>query len=158
MRRHLLGAAFSAALGVDAQAAAAAPAAQGLVLHRRPAPDLLLTDTMGRSISLPALCRGKVSAVQLMFAGCTSSCPIQGPVFTAVAQRVTAADMQLLSLTVNPLGDSPQALRNWLVRFGQRHCWTAGAPGVKDVNALAEFLLGAPQKKAGTHTTRPESF
>ena len=88
------------------------------MLPRVPAPNQPLTDTLGRSIDLSTLLRGKVTAVQLMFAGCSSTCPIQGAVFAAVAQQVKAPDAQLLSLTIDPLGDSPQALRSWLGRFG----------------------------------------
>ena len=90
-----------------------------------------------------------------MFAGCSSTCPIQGAVFAAVAQQVKAPDMQLLSLTVDPLGDSPQVLSDGLGRFGRYHLWTAGAPRVEDVDRLAEFLRGVPPK-AGTHS--PQVF
>lgn len=32
--------------------------------------------------------QGRVSALRLVFAGCSTSCPIQGAVFAAVAARV----------------------------------------------------------------------
>lgn len=152
-RRRLLGAAVVGPLGVDAPAAATPPAPKGLVLPRLPAPDLPLTDTLGRPIGLFAQLRGKVSAVQLMFAGCSSTCPIQGAVFASVAQLVKAPDVRLLSLTVDPLGDSPQALRAWLGRFGEHRHWTAGVPRVQDVDSLVAFLCGVPPK-AGTHSSQ----
>ncbi|MBL8345321.1 MAG: SCO family protein [Rubrivivax sp.] len=149
----MLGAALVCALDADARAEAATQALKGLVLPRVPAPDLPLTDTFGRSIGLSAQLRGKVTAVQLMFAGCSSTCPIQGAVFAAVAQKVRATDVHLLSLTVDPLSDSPQALRDWLGRFGQHRFWTAGAPRMQDVDVLAEFLRGAPPR-TGTHSSQ----
>jgi len=149
----MLAAALVGALGLDARAAPAAAAPKGLVLPRQPAPNLPLTDTSGGSMGLSARLGGKVTAVQLMFAGCSSTCPIQGAVFAAVAERVRAADVQLLSLTVDPLGDSPQALRDWLRRFGQHRFWTAAAPRVQDVDALAGFLRGTPPKP-GTHSSQ----
>jgi len=152
-RRRVLGAAVAAGMGLGARVGAAAPLPQGLVLPRLPAPNLALTDTQGRTIGLPAQLRGKVTAVQLMFAGCSSICPIQGAVFASVAQKLKTPDAQLLSLTVDPLGDSPQALRNWLGRFGQHRLWTAGVPRVQDVDALSEFLRGSPPK-AGTHSSQ----
>lgn len=152
-RRRVLGAGVVAGLGLGARVDAATQAPRGLVLPRVPAPYLPLTDTAGRSIGLPALLRGKVTAVQLMFAGCSSTCPIQGAVFAAVAQKVKAPDVQLLSLTVDPLGDSPQALHSWLGRFGQHRLWTAGVPRVQDVDALSEFLRGVPPKK-GAHSSQ----
>lgn len=152
-RRVLGGAALAAGLGLVRRVHAAAQAPQGLVLPRVAAPDLPLTDALGRSTRLAAQLRGKVSAVQLMFAGCSSTCPIQGAVFASVAQKVKTADLQLLSLTVDPLGDSPQVLRDWLGRFGEHRFWTAGAPRLQDVDSLASFLQGATAKN-GTHSSR----
>ena len=149
----MLGLAAGTALGLKAHAAAATPAPQGLVLPRLPAPDLPLIDSLGRPIGLSAQLNGKVSAVQLMFAGCSSSCPIQGAVFASVLDRVRSPDVQLLSLTIDPLGDSPQALHGWLGRFGQHRAWRAGVPRVQDVDALAQFLRGVPPT-AGTHTSQ----
>jgi protein SCO1 len=152
-RRGVLGAVLLGALGSDARAVAATLAPGGLVLPRLAAPHMPLTDVSGRAITLSAQLRGKVTAMQLMFAGCSSTCPIQGAVFAAVAQKVKAPDVQLLSLTVDPLGDSPQALRDWLGRFGPYRFWTAGLPRVQDVDALAEFLRGVPPNP-GTHSSR----
>jgi protein SCO1/2 len=152
-RRSVLGAGLVAALGGDARAAAAEKAPLGLVLPRLPAPHLPLTDISERSSVLSAQLRGKVTAVQLMFAGCASTCPVQGAVFADVARQVRSADVHLLSLTVDPLGDSPQALRAWLDRFGRFRHWTAGAPRVQDVDALAAFLRGVPPR-AGTHSSQ----
>jgi protein SCO1/2 len=152
-RRKLLGAAVGAGLGVGAGADAATQVPQGLVLPRVPAPNLPLTDTLGRSIDLSTLLRGKVTAVQLMFAGCSSTCPIQGAVFAAVAQRLKAPDLQLLSLTVDPLGDSSQALRIWLDRFGPYRSWSAAVPRVQDIELLAGFLRGVPPN-TGTHSSQ----
>lgn len=152
-RRSVLGIAVGAALGVDARVVAATQAPQGLVLPRVAAPNLPLTDSSGRSTGLSKQLHGKVSAVQLMFAGCSSTCPIQGAIFADVAQQVKSADVHLLSLTVDPLGDSPQALHKWLARFGQHRHWTACAPRVQDVDVLSEFLRGVPPK-TGTHSSQ----
>lgn len=132
---------------------AAAGPARGLVLPRLPAPDYALTDTTGRPLTLSASLRGHVTAVQLMFAGCSSTCPIQGAIFAAVAPRVGSKVIKLLSLTVDPLGDSPQALAAWLGKFGGLSHWSAAAPRVQDVAKLIEFLRGqAPN--TGTHPTQ----
>lgn len=107
-----------ASSGLSSACSCGAQAPLALVLPRVPAPQLPLTDTLGRSICLPARLRGKVTAVQLMFAGCSSTCPIQGAVYAAVAQKVKAPDVRLLSFTVDPLDDTPQSLHTWLGRFG----------------------------------------
>lgn len=131
---------------------AAAPT-QGLVLPRAAAPDFALTGVDGSLFDLSARLRGRISAVQLMFAGCSSVCPPQGVMFAAVAGRLSAPEMQLFSLTVDPLGDSPQALRAWLAKFGEHRRWTAAVPRVRDVDALSAYLRGGPVK-SGTHGTQ----
>lgn len=91
--------------------------------------------------------------MQLMFAGCSSTCAIQGAVFAAVAQKVKAPDVRLLSLTVDPLGATPQSLHTWLGRFGHPRLWPAGLPRVQDADALSESLRGIPPK-TGTHSSQ----
>jgi protein SCO1 len=112
----------------------------------QPAPKLRLTAEDGRAFDLPAQLRGRISAVQLMFTGCSATCPIQGALFAALAPMVAAQrEMQLLSLSIDPLGDSPQALAAWRARFGAATNWQAAAPGVKDVDRLLDFLRGRAQ-------------
>lgn len=145
--------ALGAGLAPSAVTLSAAAAAPGLVLPRRKVPDLALLDADGRASVLSARLRGRVTAVQLMFAGCSTVCPIQGGIFAEVAGQLREPDVQLLSLTIDPLGDDPQALRRWLDRFGSPPRWMAAAPRVQDVDALTEFLRGAPGQP-GSHPTQ----
>jgi len=118
-------------------------------------------DSSGRPAELAGLLRGKTTALQLMFAGCRSSCPIQGAVF-AQAQRLalqigmqtglqtglqkglqTGLPVQFLSLSVDALGDTPQRLQAWLRQFNAQPGWLAAVPaGVAEVDAITA-LLGA---------------
>lgn len=151
-RRRLFGGAGAGLLGLAAgRSQAAAP--RGLVLPRQAAPNWPVTDTEGRSVSLARRLRGQVSAVQLMFAGCTTTCPVQGAIFAEVARQLPAADIRLLSLTVDPLGDGPRQLGSWLERFGRHARWDAAAPRPQDVDPLAEFLRGVPPAR-GSHSTQ----
>lgn len=127
-----------------------APAPRGLVVPRQPAPDWLLTDHRGRRARLTARLQGQVTAVQLMFTGCSSTCPVQGAVFADVAGRIRAKDIGLLSLTVDPLGDDPKALGAWLDRFGRPPGWSAAAPGLDEVEPLASFLRGQARSSHST--------
>jgi protein SCO1/2 len=111
-----------------------------------PAPKLRLTREDGSAFDLPTQLRGRISAVQLMFTGCSATCPIQGALFAALAPMVAAQrEMQLLSLSIDPLGDSPQALAAWRARFGAATNWQAAVPGVRDVDRLLDFLRGRAQ-------------
>lgn len=95
----------------------------------------------GRVGDLRARLRGKVTLLQLMFTGCSATCPIQGAVFAGVAARLPGGS-QLLSLSIDPLNDDAKALRNWLKRHGGHERWLAASPRVEDVDAVFEFFSG----------------
>ncbi len=108
-----------------------------------PAPKLALTGGDGKRFELTDRLRGRITALQLMFTGCSATCPIQGALFGAVAPLINAQrEMQLLSLSIDPLGDSPQAVRAWLARFGTHAHWHAAVPRVDDVDRLLDFVRG----------------
>ncbi len=90
--------------------------------------------------------QGRVTALQMMFTTCTATCPIQGALFATVRDRLGAAqpDAQLISLSLEPLVDTPKALGDWLKRHGQgRGRWLAGSPDIRSLNAWVDFLKSA---------------
>jgi protein SCO1/2 len=81
-----------------------------------------------------------------MFTTCSATCPIQGALFGALAPLLAAQrEMQLLSLSIDPLGDSPAALRAWRERFGVHANWQGAVPRVGDVDRLFDFVRGRAQ-------------
>jgi protein SCO1/2 len=118
-----------------------------------PAPPIAVTGTDGRERPLAQLLAGKTSAVQLMFTGCSASCPTQGAFFAALAARLHAPDIQFVSLSIDALGDDPAALRAWQSRFGRHPAWHAAVPKPADVDRLADFMKGRAGRR-GTHTAQ----
>lgn len=155
-RRHLLRTA--AALAVNA-GLGAAHAHGGLVLPRlAPPPAVRLRLQDGRTVSPAALLEGRVTALQLMFTGCSATCPIQGALFAEVerhlqARRAAPGDVQLVSASIDALADDPAALAGWLGRFGAGKFWRAGTPTIADLDRWLDFLQG---RRAGAdrHTTQ----
>jgi protein SCO1/2 len=144
------------ALGLLAAAVAPAAFAQaastpshdpfGPVRPPQPVPRLSLTGEDGQRFELSMRLRGRVTALQLMFTGCSATCPIQGALFGALAPMVAdQRDMQLLSLSIDPLGDSAAALRAWRRQFGTHALWQAALPRVEDVDRVLDFLRGRAQ-------------
>ncbi len=107
------------------------------------APKLQLTGGDGKRFELTSRLRGRITAVQLMFTTCSATCPIQGALFGAVAPLLSRqSEMQLLSISIDPLGDSPQAVAAWLARFGSHANWQAAVPRIEDVDRLLDFVRG----------------
>lgn len=120
----------------------------GRVTPPLPAPALMLTTHTGQKTSLTHLLNGRATALQLMFTGCSSTCPIQGAQFAAAAEAIKtaepayrlAAKPQLLSLTIDPLNDDHKAMQAWLRRFGAQPVWNGATPAVRELDALLAFL------------------
>lgn len=108
---------------------------------------------LGHPTTLEALLQGKTTALQLMFTGCSATCPLQGALF-AQAQRALQpgeAGLQLLSLSIDALGDSPAALAGWLAKMGARAGWLAAVPRVADVDAvIARLGQGGEPRPVGS--------
>jgi protein SCO1/2 len=108
---------------------------------------------LGQQTTLQVLLQGKTTALQLMFTGCSATCPLQGALF-AQAQRALQpgeAGLQLLSLSIDALGDSPVALARWLAKMGAQAGWLAAVPRVADVDTLiARLGQGGEPRPAGS--------
>ena len=86
---------------------------------------------------------GYVTAVQLMFTACTTTCPIQGVIFGRVQKLIPAMAahrIQLLSLSIDPETDTPKALSAWRRRFHAGPDWIAAAPAGADAPRLGAFF------------------
>jgi len=109
------------------------------------APALPLRRHDGATPVLAAQLRGGPTAVQLMFTGCSTVCPIQGALFSTLqaallAERHTA--VRLLSLSIDPLADDPAALSAWLRRFGARPTRSAAAPAPEALESMFSLFTG----------------
>lgn len=149
----------STAMGLLALAGMRARAHEsaGPVQPARPAPAVGLTDQDGRRLTLPQLLLGKRSAMQLVFTGCSTVCPLQGAVFAQVQARLTQRPLdgaQLLSLSIDPLGDTPTALRAWLARFGAQAHWIAAVPALSDVDHLQRALAEVQPDALDRHSNQ----
>jgi protein SCO1 len=125
-------------------ALAATPVLQG---HGRIKPPLTLPDiglvrNDGASTRLRTLTERHVTAVQLVFTRCTTTCPIQASIFCRVQSMIpgmAARGIQLLSLSIDPDHDSPKVLSGWLRRFHAGPGWIAASPLGADRVRLSEI-------------------
>ena len=124
-----------------------------------PVPDVAIAMHDGRRPSLRAVLAAPVTAVQYVFTGCSSVCPVQGALFAELQPLLDTAALKhvrLLSIGIDPLGDTPQALREWLRRFDAGPRWAAGAPSAR---GLAEMQSTLQLSLAGeAHATQVDLF
>jgi protein SCO1/2 len=117
-------------------------------------PDMRVATLDGVVMDLTSALEGSVTALQLMYTGCSATCPIQGAMFAQLQQRLASvrSSVRLVSISIDPRGDDLAALRAWLHKHGaQAGRWRALLPQAKDVDRLQDVLKGRAQG-ADRHT------
>jgi protein SCO1/2 len=145
-RRQFLGAAAAFPVFAD----------HGRIVPPAPIPDVKLLLQDGSRTSLASIAAGHATAVQLIFTGCSTTCPIQAAIFQMVEDHLpdmAAKGIQLLSLSVVPLQDTPTAMRAWLRRFNAGPNWLAASPDLDDVPRLQGFF-GKASGSTADHSTQ----
>jgi protein SCO1/2 len=166
MRRRLLAAGVAACAAPWLATRAGAHNTAGRVEPPLPAPAIPLQLHNGQRSSLPLLLAGRATALQLMFTGCSATCPFQGALFGAAQAGLAPATagasagtsgLQLLSVSIDALGDTPAALARWMQGFGAGPHWRAALPSVAGVDQLLDFLRGRQAGPDG-HTAQVYYF
>jgi len=149
-RRDLLGAAIGlGALTVSRGAGAVEPPAI-LTGHRAPGrlpvplpiPRLAVVLDDGKRTDLVSQLSRKVTALQFVLVGCSSICPMLGAIFSRVEDQLPPQhDFALLSVSLDPLGDTPGSFSAWLANFRTGNRWRGAIPE-GDSAALTAMLKG----------------
>jgi protein SCO1/2 len=108
-------------------------------------PDIEVVTSDGFRGPLRERLLGRVTAVQLMFTQCRSICPIEAATFARTQEALagTASEgIQLLSLSIDPSNDTPEAMTAWLAGLGAGAGWTAAAPVKADLARARAFFDG----------------
>jgi protein SCO1/2 len=73
-------------------------------------PDFALTERSGSTVTLAQL-RGKIWIADFIYTTCTDTCPLQTAMMVKLQEKYAATpEVQLVSITVDPERDTPQAL------------------------------------------------
>lgn len=159
-RRVCVGAVSACAAAVGAtlipRARALVSADHGRVEPPVPIPEIPVLCSDGKRANLAGLLRGHATALHLMFTGCSTVCPIQGAIFERVQSLLPdphRSAIQLLSLSIDPLADTPGAMRAWLEKFDAHAGWIAAAPDAKDLDRILE-LFGQGPNTVENHVTQ----
>ena len=91
-------------------------------------PNITVRDQDGRERHLFSdLIEGKVVAISFIFTTCTTICPPIGANFAKLEKELgerAGRDVHLISLSVDPLTDTPQRLKAWKDQFEGGDGWT----------------------------------
>lgn len=114
---------------------------------------LLLND--GKHVTLGNLLQERRTLLQLMFTGCSETCPLQGALFAALGAKFATAlngKNQMLSVSIDPM-DDPRSLSSWLTRFGAGRGWIAAVPSSHGIDLIRTLLQGG-RAGLGTHSSQ----
>jgi cytochrome oxidase Cu insertion factor (SCO1/SenC/PrrC family) len=115
-------------------------------------PDIAVVDQDGRKrLFFTDLVKDKVVAINFIFTRCTTICLPLGATFSKLQRSFGSAmgkDVFLISVSIDPLTDTPERLHEWGKKFGAGPGWTlvTGPPG--EIKRL--------QQSFGLDTAAPE--
>lgn len=117
-------------------------------------PDVPVRDQNGRRLTFYTdLVKGKTVAINFIFTTCTTICPSLTATFRRVQEDLAtrAPDVRLISISVDPLTDTPERLRDFANRFNAGPGWTFVTGDKADIDSLL-LGLGAATANASDHT------
>jgi protein SCO1/2 len=117
------------------QHAAAAPASAKVVLRGAP-----LLDQTGKRVRLADdVIAGRVAVVNFIYTTCTTVCPVSSATLSQLQQRLGPAlgkEVVLVSISVDPLRDTSERLREFAARYDAREGWVWLTGAKSDVDAV----------------------
>lgn len=133
--------AVAAAIGATAWWARPAPAPAVTTLEQLGdygvVPDFILTERSGRRVTRDDL-RGLVWIADFIYTECRETCPTQSLEFAQLQREFAgAAELRLVSITVDPAHDTPAVLRRYAERYGAADRWWFLTGDKRDIYCLA---------------------
>jgi protein SCO1/2 len=118
-------------------------------------PDVPVTDQDGRRLNFYSdLVRGKVVAINFLFTTCTTICPPLAATFARVGNLGGdrfGNEFTLISVSVDPVTDTPQRLKAWAAKFNAKPGWSLVTGKKDDIDTLLK-ALGAFSARIQDHT------
>jgi cytochrome oxidase Cu insertion factor (SCO1/SenC/PrrC family) len=107
-------------------------------------PDVTLTDQDGKSVRFVSdLIRGKVFAISFSFTRCKGVCPLLGAYCGRLRKLLDEQKTDgviVITVSVDPDGDTPEALATWARQFGAGPGWSLVTGPRRDVERLLKAL------------------
>jgi cytochrome oxidase Cu insertion factor (SCO1/SenC/PrrC family) len=115
-------------------------------------PDVEVLDQDGNTRHFYSdLVKGKTVAINFIFTNCTTICPPLGATFARVQRDLGNKDVQFISVSVDPLTDTPERLKAWGAKFKAGAGWTFVTGNKPEIDQLLR-ALGASSARREDHT------
>src|SRR4029079_13326618 len=102
----------------------APPLAGREMMRKRYFPDVPLVSHEGKRVRFYSdLLKGRIVVLNLMYADCTASCPLITANLARVQKILDRNDVFFYSLTIKPLEDTPQKLRDYAEMHNVKRNW-----------------------------------
>lgn len=117
-------------------------------------PDIEVLDQNGNALHFYSdLIKGKTVAINFIFTNCTTICPPLAATFARVQQEMgdkVVKDVHFISISVDPLTDTPERLKAWGAKFKAGPGWTFVTGDKQEIDKLLN-ALGASVRRREDH-------
>jgi len=149
------GAAPTQAAGPDPGSASRPGPPSAAPAPRASVPDVMLLDQGGRRVRFRSdVLRDRVVVIDFVFTTCTTICPVLSSTFARLQERLgerLGHDVHLVSVSLDPVRDTPERLRAYAARHHAGPHWTWLTGPNDQVERLLK-ALGAYTPDASAHT------
>jgi cytochrome oxidase Cu insertion factor (SCO1/SenC/PrrC family) len=118
-------------------------------------PDVAVLDQNGNKLNFYTdLIKDKTVAINFIFTNCTTICPPLAATFQRLQREMGARvgkDVHLISISVDPVTDTPERLKAWGAKFKAGPGWTFVTGDKQEMDKLLN-ALGAAVSKREDHT------
>lgn len=118
-------------------------------------PDVAVLDQNGNKLHFYTdLIKGKTVAINFIFTNCTTICPPLAATFARLQKEMgdkVGKDVHLISISVDPVTDTPERLKAWGGRFKAGPGWTFVTGDKQEMDKLL-YALGAAVSKREDHS------
>jgi cytochrome oxidase Cu insertion factor (SCO1/SenC/PrrC family) len=118
-------------------------------------PDVEVLDQDGNALHFYSdLIKGKTVAINFIFTNCTTICPPLAATFARVQREMgdrVGKDVHFISISVDPLTDTPERLKAWGAKFKAGAGWTFVTGSKPEMDKLLN-ALGASVSRREDHT------
>ena len=139
---------------VDPVADPSTPKTEAYSFSSAKIPHARVVDQNGKQLDFYAdLIKGKSVAINFVFTTCTAICPSLAATFRRVQQeaRTRGVDVQLISVSVDPVVDTPERLHAFAKKFKAEAGWTFVTGDKAEIDSLLQ-ALGAAVVNKNDHT------